>query len=153
MKIKVKKLSRTAKLPRKMTEGSIGFDIFSDQSIVIREGETVRISTGIALALPKNVEAQIRPRSGLAANEYISIIGSPSTIDSDYRGEISVLLYKYPIAKFLDPNCKKTTYEILHGDRIAQIVFQRVPKVILVLTKGHLKKTKRYAGGFGHTGR
>jgi dUTP pyrophosphatase len=91
--------------------------------------------------MPKGMEAQVRPRSGLAAKSGIGILNSPGTIDADYRGEVKVILF----------NFSKKPFKINKGDRIAQLVFSKVTKVVLKEQK-QLSKTKRGSGGFGHTG-
>jgi dUTP pyrophosphatase len=131
-------------LPRYMTEHSAGMDLYAavDQDILIKPGERKLIPTGVAVAIPKGFEAQIRPRSGIAFTNGISLVNSPGTIDADYRGEIGVLLINFGTEPFA----------IKRGDRIAQMVINRVYRASLELTQ-ELDTTERDSGGFGHTGR
>ena len=115
--------------------------IREDKSIIILPGRAEMVPTGIAIALPKGFEAQIRPRSGLAAKNGITILNSPGTIDSDYRGEISAMLI----------NHSKVNFEIERGMRIAQMIIAPVVQFNLIKTET-LGETKRGAGGFGSTG-
>ena len=130
-------------VPKYQTEGAAGMDLYAALSkpIVLRPLERTLIPTGLKISLPKNLEAQIRPRSGLAYTHGISILNSPGTIDSDYRGEIKILLINLGQDKFV----------IEHGSRIAQLIIapiiQAKLKVVLALNK-----TKRGHRGFGSTG-
>ncbi|MCS7258145.1 MAG: dUTP diphosphatase [candidate division WOR-3 bacterium] len=127
--------------PKYQTPGASGIDLHSAEEVILRPGKFKLIRTGIALEIPKGYEGQIRPRSGLAANFGIGVLNSPGTIDSDYRGEIKVILF----------NFSNKSFRIKKGDRIAQLVFSKVYKVALKTTK-RLRPTKRNQGGFGHTG-
>ncbi|KAF0121138.1 MAG: dUTP pyrophosphatase [bacterium] len=131
-------------LPRYMTEHSAGMDLYAavDKDVFIKPGERKLIPTGVAIAIPKGFEAQIRPRSGIAFKNGISLVNSPGTIDADYRGEIGVLLINFGSEPFA----------IKRGDRIAQMVINRVYRASLDLTQ-ELDTTERDSGGFGHTGR
>ncbi|MEW6615420.1 MAG: dUTP diphosphatase [Thermodesulfobacteriota bacterium] len=131
-------------LPCYMTEHSAGMDLYAavGEDILIKPGERKLIPTGVAVAIPKGFEAQIRPRSGIAFTNGISLINSPGTIDADYRGEIGVLLINFGTEPFA----------IKRGDRIAQMVINRVYRASLELTR-ELDTTERDSGGFGHTGR
>ncbi|MNJ34610.1 Deoxyuridine 5'-triphosphate nucleotidohydrolase [compost metagenome] len=131
-------------LPRKMSELASGFDLCAaiTDEIVLQPGQRTLIPTGFALAMPGGLEAQIRPRSGLAFKHGITCLNTPGTIDADYRGEIKVLLINHGVEPF--------TFR--RGERIAQMVFQIVPEVNLVEVD-ELSATVRGAGGFGHTGR
>ncbi|MGI6485213.1 MAG: dUTP diphosphatase [Thermoanaerobacterales bacterium] len=130
-------------LPRYMTPLAAGMDLLAniENTIVLEPGKFKMIPCGIKIELPEGCEAQIRPRSGLAAKYGISILNSPGTVDADYRGEIRVLLINHGDKKVC----------INRGDRIAQIVVARVTKVKLV-EKSNLRETSRGEGGFGHTG-
>lgn len=132
-------------IPKYETEGAAGLDLLAaigeDKSIIILPGRAEMVPTGIAIALPKGFEAQIRPRSGLAAKNGITILNSPGTIDSDYRGEISAMLI----------NHSKVNFEIERGMRIAQMIIAPVVQFNLIKTET-LDETKRGAGGFGSTG-
>ncbi|WP_090713517.1 dUTP diphosphatase [Paenibacillus typhae] len=131
-------------LPRKMSEQASGFDLHASvaEPVVLAPGERALIPTGIALAMPDGLEAQIRPRSGLAFKHGITCLNTPGTIDADYRGEIKVLLI----------NLGQEPFAIARNERIAQMVFQAVPAVTLVEVE-ELSETVRGAGGFGHTGK
>jgi dUTP pyrophosphatase len=131
-------------LPEYATTGSSGMDIraFLTSPITMEPMERVLIPTGLFLALPENWEAQIRPRSGLAIKQGLTCLNTPGTIDADYRGELKVILI----------NLSNEPQLITDGDRIAQMVFQKVEKVILEKVET-LEATERGAGGFGHTGK
>ncbi|MCF8406815.1 MAG: dUTP diphosphatase [Chitinophagaceae bacterium] len=131
-------------LPEYATTGSSGMDIraFLTSPISMAPMERVLIPTGLFLALPENWEAQIRPRSGLAIKQGLTCLNTPGTIDADYRGELKVILI----------NLSNETQLISDGDRIAQMVFQKVEKVTLEKVET-LEATERGAGGFGHTGK
>jgi dUTP pyrophosphatase len=131
-------------LPEYATTGSSGMDIraFLTSPITMAPMERVLIPTGLFLALPENWEAQIRPRSGLAIKQGLTCLNTPGTIDADYRGELKVILI----------NLSNEAQIISDGDRIAQMVFQKVEKVILQKAES-LETTERGAGGFGHTGK
>ena len=131
-------------LPEYATTGSSGMDIraFLTSPITMAPMERVLIPTGLFLALPDNWEAQIRPRSGLAIKQGLTCLNTPGTIDADYRGELKVILI----------NLSNEAQVISDGDRIAQMVFQKVEKVILEKVE-NLEATERGAGGFGHTGK
>ena len=144
VKILVKKFDKNIKLPAYKTSGSSGMDLvaYTKNKITINPGKTAMIPTGIAVAIPKNYEIQIRPRSGLAANKGISVLNTPGTIDSDYRGEIKIILI----------NLGKKPFDIKSGDRIAQIIVCPVSKAKFKEVK-QLPKTTRGKGGFGSTGK
>jgi dUTP pyrophosphatase len=131
-------------LPQKMSELASGFDLHAAvaEEVVLAPGERGLIPAGFALAMPAGLEAQIRPRSGLALKSGITCLNSPGTIDADYRGEIKVLLI----------NLGQEPFVIKRGERIAQMVFQTVPSVELQQVDV-LSETVRGSGGFGHTGR
>ena len=130
-------------LPQYMTEQAAGMDICAgvDEDLTIDTGQVVLVPTGFAMALPNGFEAQVRPRSGLAVTHGIGIINSPGTIDADYRGEIRIALI----------NFSSTPYIIQRGDRIAQLVINKVNRVRPQLVK-RLNTTARNENGFGHTG-
>lgn len=136
-------------LPTYSTEYSAGMDLRAnlkdekgnDEIVSIAPGERVLIPTGLYLSIPYGYEGQIRPRSGLAVKYGITVLNTPGTIDADYRGEIGVCLI----------NHGNDTFDVHHGDRIAQIVFAQVEQVLLTEVF-KLKDTKRGDGGFGHTG-
>ena len=130
-------------LPKKMSPGSSGFDLCAavKEPHLIHPGEIALIPTAIAIAMPLNIEAQVRSRSGLALKHGICVLNSPGTIDSDYRGEIRVILY----------NVGPVLFRIERGDRIAQLAFHKVPEVRLEAV-ATLDDTTRGTGGFGSTG-
>ena len=142
-KILIKKLSEEAITPKYETDGSSGMDIAAntDKDIEILPGEKSIIPTGFSLSIPKDFEIQIRPRSGLAAKKGISVLNTPGTIDSDYRGEIKVILINLGKEKFI----------VQKGMRIAQMVLSPVTQAELEEVK-ELPKTHRDVGGFGSTG-
>lgn len=130
-------------LPQYMTEGASGIDLLAAcrGSMELHPGDRALIPTGIIIALPRNLEAQIRPRSGLAIKHGITLLNTPGTIDSDYRGEIQVIVI----------NHGKESFTITRGMRIAQMVLAQVVKARLEVVD-NLNGTQRGAGGFGHTG-
>ncbi len=136
--------AETLELPSYATSASAGLDLRAaiDHPVYLEPGERKLIPTGLQMALPEGYEAQIRPRSGLAFRHGITMLNTPGTIDSDYRGEVKVLAV----------NLGQETYEILHGDRIAQMVIAPVSRAEIVVT-GELPDTERGDGGFGSTGK
>lgn len=130
-------------LPKYETPGSSGMDLYADieGEVDLKPGEIKLISTGIYLSIPEGYEAEIRPRSGLALKHGISFVNTPGTIDSDYRGLISLIMI----------NHGKETFKIRRGDRIAQAVIKEVVRADIVV-KNELDETVRSGGGFGHTG-
>ena len=144
VRILVKKFDKNIKLPTYKTSGSSGMDLvaYIKNKITINPGKTVIIPTGIAVAIPKNYEIQIRPRSGLAAKKGITVLNTPGTIDADYRGEIKIILI----------NLSKKSFVVKSGDRIAQMILCPVAKGRLKEVK-NLPKTVRGKGGFGSTGK
>lgn len=139
-KVCVKKESE-AKLPRRATNEAAGYDLCSISRVVIAAGEFAKVPTGISISMPIGLEAQVRPRSGLAAKHGVTVLNSPGTIDSDYRGEICVILINHGAQDF----------EIEPGMRIAQMVFSRVIAVNFAEVED-LEHSKRGTGGFGSTG-
>ena len=142
VKLLIKKLQKNIILPEYKTDGSSGMDLMAniEQTVKILPGEKKIISTGIMVAIPKQYEIQIRPRSGLAAKNGISVLNTPGTIDSDYRGEIKVILI----------NLGKDIFEIKKNDRIAQMIVCPIIKVELEEVES-LPETVRGKGGFGST--
>ncbi len=131
-------------LPSYATAGSAGMDIRANlgQPVTLQSLERMLIPTGLFMELPEGYEAQVRPRSGLAIKQGITCLNTPGTIDSDYRGEIKVILI----------NLSNEPQTIQHGDRIAQMIISPVEQASLVLVQ-ELNSTVRGAGGFGHTGK
>ena len=144
VKILIKKLSKNIKLPNYETNGSSGMDLTAnvEKEIILKPGEKQLIPTGIALAMPKGYEIQIRPRSGLAAKKSISVLNTPGTVDSDYRGEIKIILI----------NLSKESFMVKSGDRVAQMILCPVVKGKLQVVES-LPKTVRGKKGFGSTGK
>ena len=140
--IKIKKMTDNALLPKKMTEYAAGYDIYSanEEDIVLQPGKITMIPTGIAISLPINYEAQIRPRSGLAYKYQIGVLNSPGTIDADYRGEIKILMFNFGDENFI----------IKPQMRIAQMVIAK-HEVANFIICDKLDNTKRENGGFGHS--
>ena len=143
VKILIKRLSSKVTMPQYKTIGSSGMDIaaFLDNEILIKPSEKKIIPTGVKLKIPKGYEVQIRPRSGLAANNDITVLNTPGTIDSDYRGEIKVILF----------NHGKNIFKVENGLRIAQMVL--CPVIEAKLSEVEIiDETERGEGGFGSTG-
>lgn len=130
-------------LPAYMTGGSSGFDLLAacDQDVILQPGARALIPTGISISLPPGTEAQVRPRSGLAIRHGVTLLNTPGTIDSDYRGEIQVIVI----------NLGQEPFTIQRGMRIAQVIVAEVVKARLV-EADTLDSTLRGSGGFGHTG-
>lgn len=142
-KISVKiKAENGIPLPEYATPGSSGLDLRASEEAVISSGEWACIGTGLFFEMPLGCEAQIRPRSGLAFKHGVTVLNAPGTIDSDYRGEIKVILI----------NHGKQDFSVELGDRIAQVVFAEVTQVDLEKAE-ELDETERSSGGFGSTGR
>lgn len=131
-------------LPSYATDGSAGMDICAavEADVVLEPGQTTLIPSGFAIALPQGYEAQIRPRSGLAVKHQVGILNAPGTIDSDYRGEVKVILTNFGTKNFV----------VRRGDRIAQMVIARYARASWE-ERDELDQTERGSGGFGHTGR
>ena len=143
-KVLIKKLDPAVKLPIYKTNGASGMDLmaFIKETMIIKPKTSFLVPTGLSVAFSKNYEIQVRPRSGLAAKNNITVINSPGTIDSDYRGEIKVIIY----------NHGNHDFTINNGDRIAQMILAPVVKMELEETN-ELPETLRGEGGFGSTGK
>ena len=143
--ILIKYLNESKDLYRleKATKGSAGFDLLAsiNSPLEIKAGESLLVPCGFSLQMPNHFEAQVRPRSGLALKNSVTVLNTPGTIDSDYRGEVGVILI----------NHSKKNFHVERGMRIAQIVFQKLPKINIIESKT-LSKTDRDKGGFGSTG-
>ena len=144
VKVLIKKLDSAVILPEYKTEGASGMDLiaFLKKPLNVKPKTSFLVPTGLSVAFSENYEIQIRPRSGLAAKKNISVLNTPGTIDSDYRGEIKVVIYNHGDADFI----------INNGDRIAQMVLSPIIKIELEETSD-LPKTIRGKGGFGSTGK
>jgi len=142
MEIDVKLLTSTARLPQRMSEAAAGYDLYADnaEDMLIKAGQWALVPTGIAVAIPQGFEGQVRPRSGLANQHGITVLNSPGTIDSDYRGEVKVILM----------NHSTTDFVVTRGSRIAQLIIARCEGVQFVVAD-NLTETARNSGGFGHT--
>ena len=147
VKVKIRRVQQEdpqVPLPRYMTEKSSGMDLCAavSQDLVLNPGERRLIPTGLAISVPEGYEAQIRPRSGLALKDGITLVNTPGTIDADYRGEIGVILI----------NHGEKPFRVKRGERIAQMVIVPVVRAELEWVED-LDETSRSGGGFGHTGR
>ena len=139
----IKKLNKAVKIPEYKTNGSSGLDLvaFLEKDLIVKSNETALVPTGLSIAVDENLEIQIRPRSGLAVKKNITVLNTPGTIDSDYRGEIKVILI----------NLGNEDFVIKNGDRIAQMVISPVIKTEFEIVD-ELPNTLRGLGGFGSTG-
>ena len=137
-------LNNDLRLPEYMTEGSAGMDVRAavSQAVVLKPGMRSVVPTGLILAIPRGYEVQVRPRSGLAFRHGVTVLNAPGTIDSDYRGELGILLVNFGDADFT----------IERGERIAQLVVARCCRAIMQEVDD-VSDSTRGAGGFGHTGR
>lgn len=141
--LKVRRLRAGALLPAYMTAGAAGMDLASaaEGNLTLAPGQRVAVPTGLALEIPRGFEGQVRPRSGLARKHGVTVVNAPGTIDSDYRGELAVLLV----------NLGTEAHTVAPGDRIAQLVIAPVIQVAIEEVDA-LSGTERGSGGFGHTG-
>ncbi|MFH0976952.1 MAG: dUTP diphosphatase [Spirochaetota bacterium] len=137
------KLFPQANIPEYKSPGSAGADVFASlpEPVTLEPGDIKLIPTGIAVEIPEGYEAQIRPRSGLALNHGLTLLNTPGTIDSDYRGEVKIIL----------ANLGRKSFTVENGMRIAQMVFSRVYRAQFAVTE-EISATERNEGGFGHTG-
>jgi deoxyuridine 5''-triphosphate nucleotidohydrolase (dut) len=144
VKVLFKRLDPKAQIPKYKTNGSSGLDLMAliEDPIKIKAQESALIPTGISIAIPQDTEIQIRPRSGLAAKSSISVLNTPGTIDSDYRGEIKIILF----------NHGKKEFTVNNNDRIAQMVLMPILKIEFEEVD-ELPETLRGSGGFGSTGK
>ena len=144
VKILIKKTNKEVTTPKYKTDGSSGVDLsaFLEKKVVIKPNSSELIPTGLQVAIPEELEIQIRPRSGLAAKESIGVLNSPGTIDSDYRGELKIILFNHGNKDFI----------INNGDRIAQMVLVPILKMEFEEVNS-LPDTVRGQGGFGSTGK
>ncbi len=144
IKVLIKKLNKSVQLPSYKTDGASGMDLMAciEKPIDLEPGKSCLVSTGLSVAFPKEYEIQIRPRSGLAAKNNISVLNTPGTIDSDYRGELKIILFNHGNKKFI----------INNNDRVAQMVLTPIIKMELEETN-ELPESVRGEGGFGSTGK
>lgn len=143
VQIKVLEHGKGLPLPKYETTGSAGMDVVAavEETMVIEAGKVGLVPTGLKVAIPEGFEIQVRPRSGLALKKQITLLNTPGTIDSDYRGELKIIV----------ANLGTEDFEINRGDRIAQIVLSQVPQIDWNVVE-ELDATVRGEGGFGHTG-
>lgn len=139
--VKIKIISPHFKEPLYATDGSAGCDVYAAREVILGPGKRALVSTGMVLELPRGTECQVRPRSGLAIKEGVTVLNAPGTIDSDYRGEVMVMLI----------NHGNESYTVERGSRIAQLVFARVSQASFSIVD-EVSDTDRAAGGFGSTG-
>ena len=144
VRVLIKKLNSSVQLPSYKTNGASGMDLmaFIEKPINLEPGKSCLVPTGLSLAFPEEYEIQIRPRSGLAAKNNITVLNTPGTIDSDYRGELKIILFNHGNENFL----------INNNDRVAQMILTPIIKMELHETE-ELPKTVRGEGGFGSTGK
>lgn len=149
MQVRIKKINSLAVIPKYATPGAAGFDLVSVENVKLRPGETRAVKTGLAVEIPLGFEMQIRPRSGLSLKTALRVANAPGTVDSDYRGEVAVILTN-SAAEDEEYGCKEEF--VMAGDRIAQGVI--VPVVQAQFEEVfELSNTERGAGGFGSTGK
>ena len=142
MQVQIKKVHPDAIIPKYQTAGAAGVDLCSIEDVSIGEGDKALVATGLSMAIPQGWEGQVRPRSGLAAKSALTVLNTPGTIDSDYRGEVKVILINHGHGVF----------HVRKGDRIAQMVFTPVAQADFAEVED-LEFTDRGAGGFGSTGK
>ena len=141
VEIRVKRLNPEARIPKAAKKGDVAFDLYSVIDYEIKSGERYAVPTGIAVEIPVGYEGQVRPRSGLAMKEGLSVLNSPGTIDSGYRGEVKTIII----------NQGDTSFQITKGMRISQLAIRPVPEVTFIEVD-ELSDTDRGEGGFGSTG-
>lgn len=140
LNVKFQKISEDAIIPSYAHDGDAGMDLYSIKSYILKPRHRILVGTGIKVDIPKGYEMQIRPKSGLAIKEGITVLNTPGTIDSGYRGEVGVIMI----------NHSSKTYKIEKGQKVAQAVFSRIEKAVLI--ESNLSETPRGDGGFGSTG-
>lgn len=141
LNVKIQRLDKNARLPSYAHDGDAGMDVYSNEDYTLKPGERKLFSTGIKIAVPPGYECQTRPKSGLALKHGISIVNTPGTIDSGYRGEVGIILI----------NHSKEPYHVEKGKKIAQLVFNKVEEAKFEEVDV-LEETSRNEGGFGSTG-
>ena len=144
MNVKIKLCHPLAKLPFRADPGSSGYDLYAVEAGVLYPGSVTAISTGLSMEIPPGYEVQIRPRSGLALKEGVVVVNSPGTVDASFRGTVKAILTTiaaHPYGFMINP-----------GDRIAQMVIQKLPDIGIELTTDELSETSRGEGGFGSSG-
>lgn len=141
LKIALQKVSGNAKMPSYAHPGDSGMDLYSSEDIVLKPGERKLVKTGIKIAVPEGFEAQVRPKSGIAVKNGVTVLNTPGTIDSGYRGEVQVILV----------NLGKEAFKVEKGKKIAQLVIAKVEQAEIEEVE-KLDDTSRNTGGFGSTG-
>jgi len=143
LKVTIQKIKEDAKVPSYAHDGDAGVDLYSVEDFIINPKERLLVPTGIIIAVPRGYEAQVRPKSGLAVKHGISVVNTPGTIDSGYRGEVKVILV----------NLGEEPFKVEKGNKIAQMVFNKVEEAEFEEVKElDINETKRSSGGFGSTG-
>ncbi len=142
VKIKIQKIRENAIIPKYAHKGDVGMDLYSTISVRIKPGHRALIPSGLKIALPKGYESQIRPKSGLALKEGVTVLNSPGTIEAEYRGEYGIVLINHSSKDVL----------VEEGQKVAQLVVKKVETVTVGVVES-LDKTARGAGGFGSTGK
>jgi dUTP pyrophosphatase len=138
----LKILAESVNLPKRATKGSAGMDIEANENVVIAPFARALVSTGLAMQIPEGYEVQLRPRSGLAIKHGVTLLNSPATIDSDYQGEVKVILI----------NLGNEDFHVVRGMRIAQMVISKVIDAEIKVVKEEFAASERGSGGFGSTG-
>ena len=143
LEITVQRLDKDIKMPAYAHEGDAGVDLYSSGAFNLKPGDRVLVPTGLKMAIPHGYEGQVRPKSGLAFKHGITVLNTPGTVDAPYRGEVGVIVINH------DP---KTAYEIKKGEKIAQMVFNKIEYAAFT-EAGELTATSRGEGGYGSTGK
>lgn len=141
MRVAIQKLSKEVNDLSYAHPGDAGVDLYASETLTLKKGEIAVVGTGIKIAIPKGYEAQVRPKSGLAANFGVTVLNTPGTVDAGYRGEVKVILI----------NLGKKQYKVEKGKKIAQMVFSKIEEAQFIETDS-LDETTRNTGGFGSTG-
>ena len=143
LEIPVQRLNEGAAIPAYAHDGDAGVDLYAAADLIVRPGERALVPTGLKMAIPYGYEGQVRPKSGLALKHGITVLNTPGTVDAPYRGEVGVIVINH------DP---KSAYEVKKGDKIAQMVFNKVERAVFSEVSG-LEATSRGSGGYGSTGK
>ena len=143
LEIPVQRLNEGAAIPAYAHDVDAGVDLYAAADLIVRPGERALVPTGLKMAIPYGYEGQVRPKSGLALKHGITVLNTPGTVDAPYRGEVGVIVINH------DP---KSAYEVKKGDKIAQMVFNKVERAVFSEVSG-LEATSRGSGGYGSTGK
>ena len=141
LSVKIQRVHPDAKIPVKVHDDDSGYDLFAVEDVLIPAGDRVLVPTGIRIAVPEGYEAQVRPKSGIALKKGVTVLNTPGTVDAGYRGDVGVILV----------NLGKTEVRIGKGEKVAQLVFQKVEHAVFESVDS-LERSERGAGGFGSTG-